>query len=321
MSKSHRFSDQTQGVGVAAMFPDQVKQKTFLLAGLKKGDLAATTADALAYGGAGTIIFTGLSQRELQPVIDHLNRKHRNVKMLFVPTDTASLSSVRDAANTIKKMGVSIDGFVGFPTVMAVPWEPTEDGNESHFQQNYLAYFLLIRLLLDCMSPASRVVLVTASLRTEASAPAWEDVGFAGGETYHCLDGFAQSMLANIQFVKSLAKIGKDRSISAFSANPGNTKTNVQTYVAWEEISSWLQLRKEAGEDLPILLQQAPKSLAQGSATVLRGLLDPDLEESSGAFLDHCQAVTLPYLDFPAGEESAEALWRRSQELVEAFLG
>lgn len=31
------------------------------------------------------------------------------------------------------------------------------------------------------------------------------------------------------------------------------------------------------GEDLPILLQQAPKSLAQGSATVLRGLLDPIL--------------------------------------------
>jgi NAD(P)-dependent dehydrogenase (short-subunit alcohol dehydrogenase family) len=78
-------------------------------------------------------------------------------------------------------MGVSIDGFVGFPTVMAVPWELTEDGNESHFQQNYLAYFLLIRLLLDCMSPASRVVLVTASLRTEAPAPTWKDVGFAVG--------------------------------------------------------------------------------------------------------------------------------------------
>lgn len=33
-----------------------------------------------------------------------------------------------------------------------------------------------------------------------------------------------------------------------------------------------------ASEDLPVLLQQAPKSLAQGSATVLRGLLDPALE-------------------------------------------
>ncbi|KAJ5766363.1 uncharacterized protein N7511_003979 [Penicillium nucicola] len=244
MSKSIPFCDHTHGVGVATMFPDQVKQKTFLLVGLKRGDLAATTADALAYGGAGTIIFTGLSQRELQPVIDHLNRKHRNVTILFVPINTASLSSVRDAAETIKKMGELIDGF--------------KDGNESHFQQNYLTYFLLIRLLMDVMASTSRIVVVTTSLRNEAPAPTWEDVWFAGGETYHCLDGYAQSMLANIQFVKSLAKIGKDRSMSVFSANPGNTKTNVQTYVSWEEISSWLQLRREAGEDLPILLQQAP---------------------------------------------------------------
>jgi hypothetical protein len=33
-----------------------------------------------------------------------------------------------------------------------------------------------------------------------------------------------------------------------------------------------------AGEEIPMFLQQAPKSLAQGSATVLRGLLDPGLE-------------------------------------------
>lgn len=31
-------------------------------------------------------------------------------------------------------------------------------------------------------------------------------------------------------------------------------------------------------EDLPLLLQQAPKSLSQGSATILRALLDPNLK-------------------------------------------
>lgn len=38
------------------------------------------------------------------------------------------------------------------------------------------------------------------------------------GETYHPLDGYAQSMFANIIFAKSLAQ----RSIAAFSANPGS---------------------------------------------------------------------------------------------------
>ena len=76
------------------------------------------------------------------------------------------------------------------------------------------------------------------------------------GETYHPLDGYAQSMFANIIFAKSLAQ----RSNVAFSANPGSeydpypvdcllmvadTRKNIQTYVSTDEIASWLQRKKE----------------------------------------------------------------------------
>lgn len=197
---SNTFDDQTQGAEVTKMFPERVKQKTctattptnpvyksyrltnspttVLIAGLKRGDLAATTADALAHGGAKTIIYTGRSQSELQPVIDHINRKYKTVEMIFVTADPGSLGSFREAAHNIKKLGVSIDGFIGFPDVMAVPWELTEDGLESHFQKNYLCYFLLLNLLCDVMGPRSRVVLVTSSLRKEAPAPSWKDLEF-----------------------------------------------------------------------------------------------------------------------------------------------
>lgn len=99
--------------------------------------------------------------------------------MIFVTADSNSLASFQDAAHTIKKLGVSIDGFIGFPEVMAVPWELTEDGLESHFQKNYLCYFLLLNLLGDIMSTGSRIVLVTSSMRTEAPAPTWDDVSFS----------------------------------------------------------------------------------------------------------------------------------------------
>ena len=36
----------------------------------------------------------------------------------------------------------------------------------------------------------------------------------------------------------------------------------------------------------------------------------------SGAFLDNCQVLALPNIDFPVGEASAKALWKRSEELV-----
>lgn len=86
---------------------------------------------------------------------------------------------MHDTALTIKKLDVPIDGFIGFPTVMARQYEKTADGIESHFQKNYLVHFLLANLLLDAMSPSSRVVLVTTSVRREAPAPVWEDVGFS----------------------------------------------------------------------------------------------------------------------------------------------
>lgn len=39
-------------------------------------------------------------------------------------------------------------------------------------------------------------------------------------------------------------------------------------------------------------------------------------EEKSGAYLDNCQVVALPTLDFPAGEVSAKQLWELSEKLV-----
>ncbi|CAI7590937.1 unnamed protein product [Penicillium bialowiezense] len=294
---SFTFDDKTTGADITRLFPERVRGKTcihppsplnpktnlpVILSGLKRGDLVAAVADALAAAKASTIICTGHCQKELQPVIDHINRKFKNVNMVFVTADTGNLASIREAGHTIKRMCIPIDGFIGFPDVMAVPWEQTNDGYEFHFQKNYLCSFLLVNIILDKMAPGSRIVLVTSSMRMEAPAPTWADVGFSNGEDYHCLDGYAQSMLAIILFVKSLSQLCETRSITAFSANPGNTKTNIQTYVTMEQIETWLQRKKIAGEDIPVLLQQAPKSLSQGSATVLRGLLDPDLE---GEFL------------------------------------
>jgi NAD(P)-dependent dehydrogenase (short-subunit alcohol dehydrogenase family) len=86
---------------------------------------------------------------------------------------------MREAARTIKGQSVPIDGIVCYPIVMAADWQTTADGIESHFQNNYLAYFVLVNALLEVMLPGSRVVLMTTSIRREAPAPRWENIGFA----------------------------------------------------------------------------------------------------------------------------------------------
>jgi hypothetical protein len=88
------------------------------------------------------------------------------------------------------------------------------------------------------------------------------------GECYHPLDAYAQSMFANIIFAKCLAQ----RSIAAFSANPGSelcqrsgatilmiadTSHSVQTCVSMDEVASWLQCKRE-GENLrPAFISQS----------------------------------------------------------------
>lgn len=86
---------------------------------------------------------------------------------------------MREAARTIKGLGVPLDGIVCYPTIMAAKWQKTADGIESHFQNNYLAYFVLVNALLEIMLPGSRVVLMTTSIRRDAPAPTWEDINFA----------------------------------------------------------------------------------------------------------------------------------------------
>lgn len=263
--------------------PNLILSMAVVLSGLTRGDLAATTADALAHGGAATIIFTGRSQPELQSILDHIRRKHSYTKIIFFAAETGSLASMHEVAHSIIDLEGSIDGVICFPTLQATAWELTEDGVESQFQKNYLSYYVLVTLLLEKMTPGARVVLISTTIRREAPAPHWEDINFSvspvyanhsttlnrsiwinayteqNGETYHSLDGYAQSMFANIMFAKGLA--GRHKSISAFSVSPGSkytvqsvdyvvllinsdTRTNIQTYVSPEQVAAWLQLKK-----------------------------------------------------------------------------
>ncbi|RJE17978.1 short chain dehydrogenase [Aspergillus sclerotialis] len=269
------FGPETQGIDIIKAFPDRVRKKTFLLTGIDKRELAVATTEALAQGEAAALILLGPSQPETQPQIDDINLKYAKTKVIYITADFASLASVREAADIINKLDVPIDGIIGYPAVIAAEWATTVDGIESHFQINYLSHFLLVNLILGKMPDASRVVMISSSIRPDSPPLRFDNPNFSEGKTYHPLDGYAQSMFANIQFMKCLATSYAGRSMGAFSVNPGNIKLIVQSYVSPEMVASWLQKKKQESEDLPLILQQAPNSLEQASATVLRALLDP----------------------------------------------
>lgn len=143
-----------------------------------QSELASATAEALASGDAAALILLGRSQASIQPVFDAINTKYPKVKVIFITVDACKLHSVRGAADIIRKLDVTIDGVVGFPSLMAAPWDITPDGVEAYFQVNYLANWVLINRLVEGLGEDARVVMVSSSIRPDAKALIFEDPNF-----------------------------------------------------------------------------------------------------------------------------------------------
>lgn len=143
-----------------------------------QSELASATAEALASGDAAALILLGRSQATIQPTFDAINTKYPKVKVIFITVDVCKLYSVRGAADIIRKLDVTIDGVVGFPTLMAAPWNTTPDGVEAHFQVNYLANWVLVNRLMEGLGEDARVVMVSSSIRPDAKALIFEDPNF-----------------------------------------------------------------------------------------------------------------------------------------------
>lgn len=175
----HHFTANSKGVDVIAAFPHQAKHKTFVISGIEKDDLASTTAELLAQADAAALILIGKSHSVTHPVIEHLNSRYPKVKVIFITADLGNLASVREAADKLCKLQIPIEGIVANPTLCAAPYVLTADGIESHFQVNYLSHFVLVNHLIQCMPEGGRVVVVSSSIRPEATPPWIWDVNFA----------------------------------------------------------------------------------------------------------------------------------------------
>ena len=145
----------------------------------------------------------------------------------LVRLDLASLASVRAAAADIAGRAPHVDVLVNNAGVMAVPRTVTEDGFELQLGTNHLGHFALTGLLLPQLlaAPAGRVVVVASD------AARWGRMRFddlMGERSYMRWSAYGQSKLANLLFLRELARRSRDRLLVA-GAHPGYAATNLQS--------------------------------------------------------------------------------------------
>lgn len=219
------------------------------------------------------LLNSGVDERRLQPAV----------------ADFTDLRQVADLAGAIAQAYPRIDVLV-HNAATAGPGSRimTKDGNEQTFQVNYLAPYLLTRLLEDALSasPVSRVVNVTSSLHRGGRIN-WQDLNWK--RRYNRGAAYAQSKLALTMLTTALTEF-RPKVREAVSVHPGIIATGMLPHYSYRG-----------------------RPISEGAEVVAR-LANPDAKVLNGGYYDG----RLPAKASAAAvdPDAVGKLWRLSEHLT-----
>jgi NAD(P)-dependent dehydrogenase (short-subunit alcohol dehydrogenase family) len=267
---------------------------TILVTGATDG-LGRGVAARLAADGARVLVH-GRSAARIDDTIAEIRRTTGNDAPRGYLADFASLADVRRLADEVQATESRLDVLInnagiGRGPTCAQHREKSADGHELRFAVNYLAPYLLTRLLLPLLeaSAPARVVNVASIGQSPID---FDDVMLRGH--YDAARAYNQSKLALIMFSTELAaRLGSDGVIAINSLHPGSLMPTKMVREAWS---------------------QTIDTLETGIAAVTRLATDPALDGVSGRYFDRQTESTA--LGQAYETDARERLWSLSAALV-----
>jgi len=195
-----------------------IENKTVLVTGSTDG-VGRLVARRLADQGARVLIH-GRDRTRSEQLLKEIQAADRG-SAVFLPADFSSLAEVRRLADTVRQecdrldilinnAGIGSGGFGG-------KRETSQDGHELRFAVNYLAGFLLTRVLLPLVMLGKPARIVNVSSLGQHPID-FDDVmltrGYSGSRAY------AQSKLAQIMFTFDLARELDPQTVTANCLHP-----------------------------------------------------------------------------------------------------
>jgi NAD(P)-dependent dehydrogenase (short-subunit alcohol dehydrogenase family) len=242
-----------------------LSEPTVLVTGATDG-LGRRVADELAAGGA-RVLLHGRDDGRGERALKEIESQTGNEALGWYRADLASLREVRALAERVAAEHDRLDVLVNNAGVgTTYPGEgkrlTSEDGHELRFAVNYLAPFLLTRLLRPLLvrSAPARIVNVSSA----GQAPV--DFGDVMLERrYDGVRAYCQSKLALIMLTFDLAEALRGTGVTATCLHPG-------TYMPTKMVLA-------AGLS-PV------DSLETGVRATMRLITDPELEDVTGRYFD-----------------------------------
>lgn len=269
--------------------------KTILITGCTSG-IGFESMKSLGRRGARIIAAARTADKAAEAA------RQAGIDAIPVACELADPTSVRSAIDAIRPHG-PIDVLLLNAGIMAVPKAELVHGYERQFFTNHIGHFLLATGLLDALSPTGRVVAVSSAAHRMTVRGGIDFDNLDAKKGYSAFRFYGQSKLANILFVRELARRFAGTERRAYAVHPGVIATNLT-----RQMNPLMRgMTKALG---PVFLKSPP----QGAATQVWAAVHPDAAAHSGAFLADCNVASAS----TAARDDALAakLWTESERIA-----
>jgi len=297
--------------------------KRILVTGVSAG-IGVETARALAAHGAQVVgAARDLAKAEAAGGQVRKDAASNGGGFELVALDLTNLKSVRACADNLAK-GEPFDVVIANAGVMATPFGHTVDGFETQFGTNHLGHFVLVNRIASLIRPGGRLINLSSAGHRRANVDL-EDPNFER-TPYDPMVAYGRSKTANILFAVAFDRRHRSRGVRAAAVHPGTIRTELGRHMDSNQIQALLDRLNQqlAAEGKSFQWKTVP----QGAATSVWAAVVAPADEIGGKYCANCQvaptlrdekeitALSEGVLSYALDPANAEALWKKSEELV-----
>jgi len=243
----------------------------------------------------------------------------------LIELDLGNLKSVRACADQLLAEGGPFDVVIANAGVMATPFGHTVDGFETQFGTNHLGHFVLVNRIASLIRSGGRVINLSSSGHRFSNVDL-EDPNFER-TPYDPFVAYGRSKTANILFSVAFDQRYRDRGVRTAAVHPGAIQTELGRYTDPGRLEKMVeQMNQQLAAEGKGPFQW--KTIPQGAATSVWAAVVAPADEIGGRYCENCHVgkivadhVTITGVSegvrgYALDAKNAEALWKKSEELV-----
>lgn len=272
-----------------------------MITGASSG-IGRAAALALARMGASVVLVCRDRGRG-ETAAAEIRTRSGNPDVTLMLADLSSQAQIRRLAGEFRASGRPLHVLLNNAGVIMVRRVETEDGIETTFAVNHLAYFLLTTLLLDRLvaSAPARIVNVASDAHHWAGGGLdFDDLGNA--KRFAIAWAYGRSKLANILFTRELARRLAGTGVTANCLHPGFVGSNFATNNGW------------ISKAVMTIARPLARTPEKGAETAVYLCASPAVAETSGQYFFDGQPKWPKR--YAQSDEAARRLWEESERLT-----